>query len=210
MHDRRLRAVVQPGAALAVGNDADRRARLDRRRGSATSAMIRYGLAIVLVHGRIRRPAATGARSRPPAPCAAQRLRRGALPAAAGPRPRSPARPRAAPRVSAFGGGVRRQPLEHEPLRAVARRHLDRVEIALRIDCEVMRPLEVARLRRCAAELIEHLQGLAVEHHDARVAVVGDVEEPLLASGENASPAAERAAGPPVDEHLRRRTCRPA
>ena len=97
---------------------------------------------------------------------------------------------------SALGGSVSDESLEHESLRACARRDLAGVEVALGIDRQVMQALEVARLLAALTELIEDLQALAIEHCDVRVAVVGDVEELLLRVG------GEREAG----RRLRRRT----
>ena len=59
------------------------------------------------------------------------------------------------------------QPTEHEALRARARRDLPRVQIALRIDGDLVQSLEATRRGRALAELIQHLQTLALHHCDA-------------------------------------------
>ena len=157
VQDRRLGSVVQPGAALAVGDDADRRARLD----VAESRPVRNHAV------RIRHRAG-------PRRIAAARLTRW----------RKRARLRGLRRRHGRRDGVGRQrvreSLEHESLRARARRDLAGVDVALGIDRQVMQALEVARLLAALPELVEELQALPIEHGDVRVAVVGDVEELLL------------------------------
>ena len=201
VQDRRLRSVMQPRAALAVRDDADGGARLDVAqsrpvRDHAVRARHRAG------PRRIAAARLTRWRKR----ARRRALRRGA---GAGLLGAPAAQLRRRERV---GRQRVREPLEHESLRARARRDLAGVEVALRVDRQVMQALEVARLLAALPELIEELQALAIEHDDVRVAVVGDVQELLLprrARTRARPPTAVRRAGA-IDEHLRRRTSRPA
>ena len=176
VQDRRLRSVMQPGAALAVRNDPDGRTGLD------------------VAEPRPVRDHAVRTRHRAgPRRIAAARL------AGCGERTRTTALGR--DRVGRQRG---RESLEHEPLRARARRDLAGVEVALRIDRQVMQALEVARFLAALAKLIEDLQALPVEHGDVRVAVVGDIEELLLrVGGERQSGRRLRRRPGSIDERLR-------
>ena len=128
---------MQPRAALAVGDDADRRARLD-----------------VAQSRPVRRSRGTGwpwcwstadsRRAPDPAPGT-----RGTLRALCG----------AAAGAMRVGRQRVRKSFEHEALRACARRDLAGVEVALGIDREVMQALEVARLLAALPELVEESAG---------------------------------------------------
>ena len=155
VQDRRLRSVMQPGAALAVRNDADGRTGLD------------------VAEPRPVRDHAVRTRHRAgPRRIAAARL------AGRGKRTRTGALGR--DRVGRQRG---RESFEHESLRARARRDLTGVEVALGIDRQVVQALEVARLLAALPKLIKELQALSIEHRDVRVAVVRDIEELLLRVG---------------------------
>src|SRR2546423_5204923 len=67
-----------------------------------------------------------------------------------------------------------------------------------------MRPPEVPRRLAARAELVEHVQRLAIEHGDVRVAVVGGIEELLLRVGrERKARNRSRRRTRAIDEHLR-------
>ena len=73
--------------------------------------------------------------------------------------------------------------LEHEFLGAIGRIGFRGVQVALRIDGEIVDALKISRLGTPGAKRADDFQGLALDDHDVLIAVVRHVDELLVLVG---------------------------